>query len=115
MPPVGGTERDCAADRVLKPRGYHMRRIELDRAALLAPALARNSRSREPGIKERAGRKDIRSFVNLFAAINFRRRVPVVENRLGLQLVVSAPAMAPGQLQTPVGPEANRLGTEVAD
>src|SRR6266446_4782742 len=109
MPPVGWTERDCAADRVLEPRGYHMRRIELDRAALLAPALARNSRSREPGVKERAGGKDIRSFVNLFAAINFRRRVAVIENRLGLQLVVIAHVIEPGQLQATVARYRDRL------
>src|ERR1700722_10972787 len=90
-----------------------MRRIELDRTRLLAPALARNPGAREPGVENRTGGKDIRALVDPLAAINLGRGVAVVENRLALQFVVIAHVIEASQLEAAVFCDGDRFGADV--
>src|SRR5580700_150845 len=92
-----------------------MRRIETDRAGFLAPGFRLEAIAGQHRVEQRADGEYIRAFVDLLAAVDFRRGVSVIENRIRLQLVVVGNVVEAGHLDPAIGAERDRLGTDIVE
>src|SRR5271168_2349683 len=102
-------------NQLFERRRDHVRRVKTDRPSLLAPGFRLQAVAREHRVEQRADGKNIGAFVDFLAAINLRRRIAVVENRIGLKLVVVGDVTEAGHLDPAVGGNRYRLRTNVIE